>query len=362
MKPDNIIKKIQTIGVDLANLVQKKAHHENKTFNVLFSSTRQWNPGDEYIFFGCRNLFEEFFPNKKINWVLYDRNPDLFVSVYDPTHKDLIYSNVFCNQTITGSVFDMALVAGSPEWFGKPLEKFYNVVVKKKISLVVLGAGYINAPINFTNQEIIAFRKQAKLITVRDENAVAGFASASISCENLPCPALFASKTCNTVRSINKIGLILQTDKTSNQSIKTELKISVVNAFRELKKKGFEVDIICNYIDELLEFSDICPNIRYSYNAEDYIKITDEYDLIVSTRLHGAILANSLGKPAIIINDDCSRLKGAKTNFPYIIESKSSEILETISNCKTADFEKLCDWKQAIKAKYFELLKDTLDK
>ena len=79
--------------------------------NILFSSTRQWNPGDEFIFFGVRNLIEDFF-QKKINWVLYDRNPDLFVSVDNRLHKEVMWSNSSCGDH--SEVYNLAIIAGSP--------------------------------------------------------------------------------------------------------------------------------------------------------------------------------------------------------------------------------------------------------
>jgi len=97
--------------------------------NILVSSTRQWNPGDEFILMGVRNLFEEALGPGVRNWILYDRNPDLFVDGFS-THqrKETIWSNSYHHDS--PECFDMALVAGTPEWMGRPLEDFYGAVTQ----------------------------------------------------------------------------------------------------------------------------------------------------------------------------------------------------------------------------------------
>lgn len=34
--------------------------------NIVFSTTRQWNPGDEFILLGTINLLQEYFEQKKV--------------------------------------------------------------------------------------------------------------------------------------------------------------------------------------------------------------------------------------------------------------------------------------------------------
>ena len=43
--------------------------------NVVYSATRQWNCGDEFILFGCRNLLEKVLGGH--NPIIYNRNPDI---------------------------------------------------------------------------------------------------------------------------------------------------------------------------------------------------------------------------------------------------------------------------------------------
>ena len=53
--------------------------------NVVFSSTRQWNPGDEFIQFGCQNLMSNLI---NFNSILFNRNPQIRGS-YDTNHPFL---------------------------------------------------------------------------------------------------------------------------------------------------------------------------------------------------------------------------------------------------------------------------------
>ncbi len=46
--------------------------------NVLISTTRQWNPGDEFIMLGCLNILKEIYGDN-INPIIFNRNPDIRV-------------------------------------------------------------------------------------------------------------------------------------------------------------------------------------------------------------------------------------------------------------------------------------------
>jgi|GEM_PF-884589 len=324
--------------------------------NILISSTRQWNPGDEFILFGVQNILQEAI-KKPINWVLYDRNPDLFINGWDqPTHKGKFWSNAFACQDFAG--FDLAVVAGTSEWFGKPLNKFYELVREYEIPLVVLGAGYYSDnPIDFSEGEIYCLRDLAKVVTVRDSYASKALSPIGISHALLPCPALFATSEQQCPTSLKKIGFILQCDKTLNHRIPTDLMEAGYEAAVKAHKAGFEVEIVCFYIDELVEFSSrqILP-VKYSYNSADNINMLKDYDAIVTTRLHGAIVANSLGKPAILFNKD-PRCEGAAELFPFIFKSAPESIIDKLGEIDIkAVAKELPKWKSATKQKYINLL------
>jgi hypothetical protein len=53
--------------------------------NILFSTTRQSNPGDEFIFFGVRNLLGE--KNIRFNTVVYNRHPTI-----RPCRREMLFN------------------------------------------------------------------------------------------------------------------------------------------------------------------------------------------------------------------------------------------------------------------------------
>ncbi len=306
---------------------------------------------------GVRNLFKEALGSGVINWVLYDRNPDLFVDGFS-THqrKETIWGNSYHHDS--PECLDMALIAGTPEWMGRPLEGFYSAVRKGNTSLFITGAGYIDAPIVFSEDELYCLKNSLKLAIVRDEYASRALNEIGVKHEILPCPALFASTVESAPQIVKKIGFIIQTNKTVNQKVSEELSYACAHAVNQLRKKGFEVDVVCHYIDEFVEFTKVLSPVRYSYDSRDYIDMIGSYDLVLSTRLHGAILANSLGKPAIMLNNDDSRCTGAAMHFPFMYASSPENIINDVIAFDPKKAEQLVTWKAGIKDRYLSLLRD----
>ena len=327
--------------------------------NILVSSTRQWNPGDEFILIGVRNLLQEALKGHRINWILYDRNPDLFIDILNnPVHKERIWGNSFHHGD--PQCLDLALIAGTPEWMGLPLKEFYKVVREGNLPLIMLGVGYIDAPITFSEDELYSFHHLLKVVTVRDEYAFRAFKEIGINPEILPCPALFASLNETAPSEIKKIGFVIQTSKTVNQSVSEELSHASAYMVKRLRNIEFEVDVVCHYIDEFVEFARTLSPVRYSYDARDYIDILSDFDLIISTRLHGAILANSLGRPAMMLNSDDPRCRGTVSQFPFIYTSSPDTIIDDVSTFKREDLDEIVRWKAQIKDRYLSLLKKVL--
>jgi len=337
----------------------KDFQETKKAVNILIASTRQWNPGDEFIAMGVRNLIKAVLKSRKINWILYDRNPDLFLDGFNkPIHRPQIWTNAFNNGTAT--YIDLAVVAGTPEWFGLPMIKFYRAIRQSDIPLILLGVGYIDRRIAFSYDELYCFKKLLKLAIVRDEYASRALTEIGVRHELLPCPALFAAAYPITRKSRKrehkKIAFVIQTNRTINQSIPEELVYASICEVKRMRQHGFKVDVICHYIDEFADFSRSLAPVRYSYDSSDYLSIFADYDLVISTRLHGAILANALGKPAILLNID-SRSAGAAKLFPFIYITTPNDLLSQIDKVFNLPIHKLIEWKSKIKAQYITLLK-----
>lgn len=339
-----------------------RSSNTSKSLNILVSSSRQWNPGDEFILNGVQNLLNEVIYHPS-NWVLYDRNPDLFENPNSyRKHRNGIQSNSFHHKSLKG--FDMVVIAGTPEWHGLPTQSLYSLLRQQKIPIIILGVGFIDAIIEFSEDELYCFRKCAKIITTRDIYASNAFTSYKIPHVILPCPALFAANNVNNIQQQKRLGIIIQSDYGSLHKISKELMDSGISIAKTMKNKGYDVEFICFYIDEFINFiSRHFPfPIRYSYDSNDYINILHEYDIIISTRLHGAILANSLCKPAFLINKD-SRCTSTASFFPYIYQADSENIPAIIERIGENNLNlEIADWKESVRNKYFELLISGINK
>ena len=323
---------------------------------MLVSSTRQWNPGDEFILLGVQNLLGEVLGGD-VNWLLYNRNPDLYVSAWaEPTHRKGFWSNAFPCDDFAG--LDLAVVAGTTGWLGKPMMSFYGLVREYAIPLVMLGVGCVDAAVTLSQDELYCFRELAEVIAVRDRFASATFSSLNVAHRLLPCPALFAARQEQFSTGVRKVAFILQTDKTLNKGVPTELKNASLAAAIDAARRKLDVEIVCFYRDEAAEFisKEVLP-VRYSYNSYDYLATLRGYDVIVSTRLHGAILANSLGKPAVLLNRD-PRCEGAAALFPFIFLSNPESVGARLEEIDIDAVNKqLPPWKAKIRQEYLDLLR-----
>lgn len=289
--------------------------------NVIISSSRQWNCGDEFIRFGCRNLVENVL-QEPVNWILYDRNPDIL-------GMERIWGNSWRGEPLNG--VDLAVFAGTPEWYREPVKRLCSAILEAKVRTLYLGVGGAIPQITF-GQEDVGCLKAASLIVCRDETAARAVRGIGVPAHVLPCPAFYVHKE-DEVRTGSlprRIGISYQLSKTPNQHIDPHLSAAVIAMIDEIRNK-YEVVMICHYKDEYFDALRKGWAVRYSYDAAEYEGFYNECDAVVSTRLHGAILAASCGVPAFLVNE-CLRATGAAAHFPEMLWSIQSipEVLEKL--------------------------------
>lgn len=243
------------------------------------------------------------------------------------------------------------IIAGTPEWFGKPLRALFEQIIKDGRAAVFLGIGYVKDVINFSQLDVEVLNK-AELITTRDLFARNCCERIGVNVKTLPCPCLFASKK-EKVISGKKIGVVYQSDRTINQSISLKLKCILDELINELG-----AGVICHYTDEYFEALNKYKTLYYSFDAMDYLDIYKEFDLIISTRLHGAITAVSCGVPAILLTENNPRIMGAAKIIPVIkIASDAKEVLNLINEVDLEEVSKtIIDFKKSIKNEYINIL------
>ncbi len=306
------------------NRARRKNTHGNEIPNILFSTTRMWNCGDDFILFGIRNLLENVLPSH--NAIVYNRNPDLHATrvfnnklvVNSPKRritlnlaealKDVTwqYDNSW-RPTLDLSSIDYCVFAGTPEWMGSMVGPLVNALLGSEIPICYLGIGTFEGTSNLNFDQLarddVRALTRAKVITVRDANAARLLSP--LSPISLPCPALFAAPAASIRREKAKVALCMQGHIPKyQQRIDERTYQYTLKLFKALSQR-YDCSLICHYIEEVHqlhdEFRGVIP-IRYSYDARDYIDIYDGFDACVTTRVHGAGLCASLGIPSLVIS------------------------------------------------------------
>jgi polysaccharide pyruvyl transferase WcaK-like protein len=320
-----------------------------KSTNILISSTRQWNPGDEFIRKAVKKLVEES-TGWEINWVLYDRNPDI------RNCRLPNISNSFFNSNVP--FIDFVVLSGSPEWNGPMMTGLYRYAFKFGIPVVGIGLGGSEGDQPRLNKlEKLVLSAPTTRIIVRDKNAQKYLSSYNIGSILMPGPTVLASPTQFFPSTIKSIGIVWQVDNGAQASSLGGLP-TLINIIDKLKNGGFEVSLICHYISELEQFNFVEIDKYYSYDPDKYLDIYAKFDLIIGLRLHGCILGLSLGKPAINIPHDSRTLSGAN-EIPIMQIAQIENIMEKIQAIKDslANWEnKHTEFLKSLKQSYLDIL------
>jgi hypothetical protein len=222
---------------------------------------------------------------------------------------------------------DLVVLAGTPEWTGAPVERVYRELLRfPKIPLLAVGVGSGSADLELSALEREVLSRENTLLTVRNRelgdciNAQLGVPKAHV----LPCPAIFSADEAMPPprEPLDKVGVILQSSSVVNQSISEDLVQSIVQAVRV---GSGDFDIVCFYPDEFLRFSRMGFRSKcvYSFDSAEYYSIFKRYRTILSTRLHGAIAALSVGVPAAILAKDNFRVQSTQKLFEAVLPSLS---------------------------------------
>lgn len=251
--------------------------------NILISTTTNWNPGDDFIRYGVKNLLTEYF-NTNINWIHYDRNPDFFKKQSWEMGSGHV-SNCM-NSNIDWSIVDAVVLAGSPEFLHGPLKPLYEGLTNhSNIPLLLIGVGYSFSTdnIKFTKEELSCLNRDNTLIITRQydlKDTLTKTLNKQTYC--LPCPALFAADHLNITKQTSKTLYIPQTD-IGPQAIESKDLLNI--------PKGAQV--LCHYVEDFKRYGGY-----FSSDAHDLLNKIVQHSDIVTNRLHGGLPA--LGKNASV--------------------------------------------------------------
>lgn len=291
---------------------------------VLLSSTSQWNVGDEFIREGVKNLLDEASP-EPLQFALYDRNPDRLALAQGHGCRRRVgqlgtKGNSWHHERLEG--IDYVVICGTPSWTSNEHRHLFEAVRRERVPIIFLGLGYDHDfAFNTLDKAVL---RDALLVTCRDKGAASLIASQTDgdAPEVLPCPAALAAPKRGWGEGV---AVVWQTAAVQNQNISDRLSLAVLEL-----AKTHGLPVICHYIHEFLCARRLGLEALYSHDWRDYItNIYPRFEAVISTRLHGAILATGLGLRAVNVNPS-ARAVSALAEFPAIATTAASSALAVL--------------------------------
>lgn len=298
--------------------------------NILFSSTVQWNVGDEFILRGILSVLREI--NVVCNPVLFNRNPVASTPwnprIAWPSRPYVPPEN--SAQLSEDDPVDYVIFAGTPEWTGGIRSgKLHDYILRQNVRCSFLGVG-LGSPEEPNETLARVLQERTDVFVARDTFAFNTASSANIPTERCSCPAILSCQTA-TQRPAQprRIGMVLQSDKTLWHSIPTKVRTYLIQQFKILSAH-YEPVYIAHYLDDLALAKSLNLPCRYSFRAEDFESLYEDCDLVISTRVHGAGIAASLGIPSILISHDGRAETGQ--GFGAIIAKPETDLLPLVQS------------------------------
>ena len=305
-----------------------------KTKNIVISGTNFWNPGDDFVRDGVIRILKELFAEYTLNFLFYNFNQDFFPqSKFDGIHNMAAEGDLEkCRDFV-----DAVVIAGLSA--GNEIKDLYNWVIKNSLQdrVYLIGAGYANTYVDkCINQEPEAtIFKNARIITGRTEKKPNFITEHGLPYYHINCPAMLSVEQVKDVPSDKKvqtIGFSIQLphhENVVNHCCAGSMYKLAAHSLIELFSK-YNVEIIAHHKQEYFHFLNLVKGhnipVHFSSFYQDLYDIYRRYDLVISTRLHACIYANSHGIPGIIVNDT-DRHTHCAHGFPHLIWVNTREML-----------------------------------
>jgi predicted O-methyltransferase YrrM len=279
--------------------------------NILFNTTRGWNPGDQFIMMGVLRLMRYL----EFNKIIYNRHPNVWGKGADNSFKiDTVkYEHEDFKERVRHNakgIIDYYIAAGTPEWDSQGIFPLFDQLIANKIRCSWIGIG-CGLKLSDHIKELF---KRTDVITTRDQGAFN--LTEAYKPMRLPCPAFFVGRRPKIRKNSDSpvVGLVYMSDCTGANRIHPQTKPELIQQYTKALKAFPNAVVICHYIDEALEARRLWPqaNIYYSYNADDFEQFFDLCDMTIGPRLHGAIFGASLGAPGFIVLDNHSSDQGRR--------------------------------------------------
>ena len=205
------------------------------------------------------------------------------------------------------------------EWFEPLIIKRYSKI-KQNVPLLNLGAGsclpyYSNGEEFNTNIECTDYIKNFistfTLTTVRDSLSKTILKNMGFDIPLVPCPSLFARDELSVIA--NKPEYIVLNYMPAGghyylgQNIDpVKWENNFISFYNFLKDNKNPLVIVCHNQLEVNSIKKILPhsNIFFAKNALDYLKFYSKAKFYIGSRVHGAFITASFGRPAFVIGND----------------------------------------------------------
>lgn len=270
--------------------------------NILFSSTVQWNVGDEFILQGIRNALHD--AGVSYNALLFNRNPAVSTP-WNPTFawpRPPVVPPENSFQLDDDRVVDYVIFAGSPEWSGGLRSgRVHRHILQHNLRCSFLGVG-LGGSETLGPDAAAVVQRHTDLFVARDTFA-ATTATPHITPHRESCPAILASRHARPRGSCQRVGLVIQDSRTLWQSVPAQVRDYLVEQYRRVAE-SFETVLIAHYLDDLKLAQRLGLDCRYSYDSRDFHAFFEPCDVVISPRVHGCGLAASMGIPSILIAHD----------------------------------------------------------
>jgi exopolysaccharide biosynthesis predicted pyruvyltransferase EpsI len=339
---------------------------KSKRHNILFSTTRMWNVGDEFIYMGTKRLLEDAGIN--FNPILFNRHPTIFpnytfrLKPTRPWRKAPVWTLPKLDNSFhldASNVVDYVVIAGSPAWLdASSAKQCLEYAHKEGLRIAFLGIGsHHGEKLSQFMKDLLI--KNADLIVTRDAQLYQELSELREDVVQMPCPALYSAPRDRVkLRSkVNRIGLVIQDTKTPAHDLKGTLKEEMMKLYSLLLKRD-DTALIAHYIDDYLLARKSFPDskVYYSSDSNDFIDIYDQFDFIVSPRVHGCGMAASLGIPSINLAHDA---RGSTTEgfLAKVVHADRVQNIEIPENVETWS-NQIIGHRDSIYTEYLNLLKN----
>jgi hypothetical protein len=331
------------------------------TANILFSTTRGWNSGDEFILFGVRRVLDDL--GIDYNPVIFNRHPSITPKKYTakrPFFPAKAAPHLDNSHSLEGfSGIDYVVFAGSPEWVGGPRnEALQKFILDNNLRCAFIGMG-LAGPRTIGEKLDRILKERTDVFFARDA-ACYDLVKQYPNTHYQVCPSIFSVRNpvLRTVTGEKKVGLVIQTDKTPHQRISAELEAYCYEQYEKLNKK-FATTLIAHYIDEFKAARSRGYDVAYSSYSEDYTDIFRRFDVVISTRVHGCGMCTSMAIPNAMIPHD--KRSDTVTKFRSYVAQPGEDLTDWVENLDVAaTSQSMLDYRQEMHDVYMGLLKGKL--